>query len=120
MVAFSAGSFFGHLTDAGTVWKWCLGTGAIPAVVLLFLLRVMPTEQIRFANRARTLEGHESSSPARLFRRRNTRLILLATSIAVFNQLSGVNIVLLYMLDILSSAGISLAIRHTYTILIRA
>ena len=46
------------------------------------------------------------------------RPILLATSIAIFNQLSGVNIVLLYMLDILSSAGIGFAIGHRYTILI--
>jgi MFS transporter, SP family, arabinose:H+ symporter len=118
VVAFSAGSLFEHLTDAGTVWKWCLGTGAIPAVVLLFLLRLMPTEQARFSNRASTSVSHETSSPARLFRRRNTRLILLATSIAIFNQLSGVNIVLLYVLDILSSAGIGLAIGHTYTVLI--
>jgi MFS transporter, SP family, arabinose:H+ symporter len=118
VVAFSLGSLLGHLTDAGIVWKWCLGTGAIPAVVLLFLLRLMPADQVRFANRASTSKSHESSSSARLFRRRNTRLILLATSIAIFNQLSGVNIVLLYMLDILSSAGIGLAIGHTYTVLI--
>jgi MFS transporter, SP family, arabinose:H+ symporter len=118
VVAFSAGSLFGHLTHAGTVWRWCLGTGAIPAVVLLFLQRLMPREQARFANGATTILSHESSSPTRLFRRRNTRLILLATSIAIFNQLSGVNIVLLYMLDILSSAGIGLVIGHTYTVLI--
>jgi MFS family permease len=42
----------------------------------------------------------------------------LATSIAIFNQLSGVNIVLLYMLDILSSAGIGLGIGRRYTVLI--
>ena len=118
VVAFSAGSLFGHLTDGGTIWKWCLGTGAIPAVALLLLLRLMPPDQARFANRAGRSLGHESSSPVRLFRRQNTRLILLATSIAVFNQLSGVNIVLLYMLDILSSAGIGLAVGHTYTVLI--
>ncbi len=118
VVAFCAGSLFGRLTDAGNVWKWCLGTGAIPAVVLLFLLRLMSPDQARFANRASTSLSHESPNPARLFRRRNTRLILLATSIAIFNQLSGVNIVLLYMLDILSSAGIGLAIGHRYTILI--
>jgi SP family arabinose:H+ symporter-like MFS transporter len=54
----------------------------------------------------------------RLFRRRNTRPILLATSIAIFNQLSGVNILLLYMLDILASAGVGLFTGHTYTVLI--
>ena len=46
------------------------------------------------------------------------RLILVATSIAVFNQLSGVNILLLYMLEILASAGMSFSLGHTYTVLI--
>ena len=118
VVAFCAGSLFGHLTDAVNVWKWCLGTGAIPATALLFLLRLIPADQVRFANRAIRSVSHEFSTPARLFRRRNTRLILLATSIAIFNQLSGVNIVLLYMLDILSSAGIGFTIGHRYTVLI--
>jgi MFS family permease len=59
-----------------------------------------------------------SSYEQRLFRRKNLRPILLATSIAVFNQLSGVNIILLYMLDILASAGIGFDSGHTYTVLI--
>ena len=53
-----------------------------------------------------------------LFRRRNTRPLLLATSIAIFNQLSGVNVLLLYMLDILASAGIGLSLGHSYTVVI--
>jgi hypothetical protein len=61
---------------------------------------------------------NECPNRKQLFRRRNMRPILLATSIAIFNQLSGVNIVLLYMLDILSSAGIGLAVGHRYTVLI--
>jgi MFS family permease len=43
---------------------------------------------------------------------------LLATSIAVFNQLSGVNILLLYLLDVLASAGIGLSLSHIYTVAI--
>jgi MFS family permease len=42
----------------------------------------------------------------------------LATSVAIFNQLSGVNILLLYLLDILTSAGIGFALGHRYTVLI--
>jgi MFS family permease len=57
--------------------------------------------------------GHKS-----LFVRKNARLILLATSIAVFNQLSGVNILLLYMLEILASAGVDFSLGHSYTVLI--
>ena len=114
VVAFGAGSLFEHLISAGNIWKWCLGTGALPAAALLVLLRRIPAEQVGFANRA----GGESANPAKLFRRSNTRLILLATSVAIFNQLSGVNILLLYMLDILSSAGIDFNIKHKYTVLI--
>ena len=54
----------------------------------------------------------------RLFRKRNLHLILVATSIALFNQLSGVNILLLYVLDILASAGMDLSVGHTSTVLI--
>ena len=54
----------------------------------------------------------------KLFVRKNGRILLLATSIAVFNQLSGVNVLLLYMLEILASAGVKLSLGHTYTILI--
>ncbi len=127
VVAFSVGSFFTHLKASGAAWKWDFGLGAIPAVALLFLLRLMPGDETRFSTGDRRkgastvltspvrdgTSGHE-----RLFRRKNARPILLATSIAIFNQLSGVNILLLYMLDILSSAGIGLSLGHTYTVLI--
>ena len=118
VTAFSAASSLGHLISAASIWKWCLGSGTIPAVVLLLLLGLMPPEPPRFAKPGSALPSQKGSQPAKLFRRRNTRLIMLATSVAVFNQLSGVNIVLLYVLDILSSAGIGFAMGHTYTILI--
>jgi SP family arabinose:H+ symporter-like MFS transporter len=56
--------------------------------------------------------------PPRLFVRGNLRLILLATSVAVFNQLSGVNVLLLYMLEILASAGVNFSLGHRYTVLV--
>ena len=59
-----------------------------------------------------------ASDREKLFSRKNLRPILLATSIAIFNQLSGVNVLLLYLLDILSSAGLGLLLGHTYTVLI--
>lgn len=127
VIGFCAGSLFTHLGAAGAVWKWCLGVGAVPAVVLLFLLRFTPQRDptLPISNsqeKARTVPKSSvpvrSSRRERLFRRKNTRPILLATSIAIFNQLSGVNILLLYMLDILSSAGIGLFLGHTYTVLI--
>ncbi len=129
VVAFGAGSLFARLSPQGTVWRWCLGLGVVPALVLLLgMLSVFgrrkagPVERISATGNSdisvsrvshKTLDDRQ-----RLFRRTNLRAILLATSIAVFNQFSGVNIVLLYMLDIFSSAGIGIGTGHTYTVLI--
>ncbi len=125
VVAFSVGLLFSHLTAVGILWKWCLGTGAIPALLLLLLSRALrepglATDDNQEKERAiGTFSGaNKSSSREKLFTRKNTRPILLATSIAVFNQLSGVNVLLLYLLDILSSAGIGLYLGHSYTVLI--
>ena len=126
VIGFSVGLLSARLLDINEVWKWCLGGGAVPATTLFLLLLFSPRganadsseSQIEgWTNRmSPACGGH--SGPERLFRRKYLRPILLATSIAVFNQLSGVNVLLLYMLGILTSAGISLSLGHTYTVLI--
>ena len=116
-VAFSAGAMFAHIKVSGDVWRWCLGAGAVPAATLLLLLRFVSRAEPRLTNRTGP-QVPSDASRERLFNRKNTRPILLATSIAIFNQLSGVNIVLLYMLDIFSSAGMAFAVGHIYTVLI--
>lgn len=127
VVAFAAGSIFVRLSPPSEVWRWCLGAGTVPAALLLLLLRVVFRDASTMTGSARATVDKAApassvvskcSDEQRLFRGRNKRVILLATSIAVFNQLSGVNILLLYVLDILSSAGIGLRTGHTYTVLI--
>jgi MFS transporter, SP family, arabinose:H+ symporter len=127
LVAFSVGLIVAHLAPIGTEWRWCMGVGAVPAVILLFLLRFIAKWDSRLSP-----GDHQDTPPAtvtssmlhrnlgreKLFCRKNTRPILLATSIAIFNQLSGVNVLLLYLLDILSSAGLGVFLGHTYTVLI--
>jgi SP family arabinose:H+ symporter-like MFS transporter len=127
LVAYSVGLVVAHLAAAGNQWKWCLGLGAIPAVLLVFLLQFSfsqnsrhnpdilpdPSPAIVTASGPGIAAGGE-----RLFSRKNLRPILLATSIAIFNQLSGVNVLLVYVLDILSSAGLGMLLGHTYTVLI--
>jgi hypothetical protein len=56
----------------------------------------------------------ESPSRERLFSRKYRRPLLLATSIALFNQLSGIDILLFYLLDVLSEAGLGRSLSHTY------
>jgi len=117
IAAFSVGAFCAHVVPSSTAWKWILGLGALPALALLLLARLMP--RVEDAGSVSDIPSQSCESAAqRLFVRRNARLILLATSIAVFNQLSGVNVLLLYMLEILASAGVSFSLGHTYTVLI--
>ena len=121
IAAFTAGAICAHVAPQGGAWKWILGLGAVPAGILLALARSMPHAGPAMFQDERypspSAEAIDPPSP-KLFVRRNTRLILLATSIAVFNQLSGVNVLLLYMLEILASAGVNFSLGHTYTILI--
>jgi SP family arabinose:H+ symporter-like MFS transporter len=125
LVAFSVGLMVAHLAAEGNKWKWCLGLGAVPAVLLVFLLQLSFMEN----SKQNPDDLHDpllataptpgiAPSRERLFSRKNLRPILLATSIAIFNQLSGVNVLLVYVLDILSSAGLGLLLGHTYTVLI--
>jgi MFS transporter, SP family, arabinose:H+ symporter len=125
LVAFSLGLVVAHSSAVGMEWRWCLGLGALPAVVLVFLLQFIPKGNPRLIPGQDTPPVNTNSSvldgafgSEKLFCRKNTRPILLATSIAIFNQLSGVNILLLYLLDILSSAGLGVFLGHTYTVLI--
>jgi MFS transporter, SP family, arabinose:H+ symporter len=125
LVAFSVGLTVAHLAAAGDKWKWCLGLGAIPAVFLVVLLQLsfMEPSDLNSDNSlhprgATGLTAGTAADRERLFSRKNLRPLLLATSIAIFNQLTGVNVLLLYLLDILSSAGLGLFLGHTYTVLI--
>ena len=98
--------------------------GAFPSLALFFLARSNALlEKVRSASHRDPLavkipSQHHQAPDQRLFVRSNTRLILLATSIAVFNQLSGVNVLLLYMLEILASAGVKFSLGHQYTVLV--
>lgn len=127
LVAFSVGLVVTHAAATGTQWRWCLGLGVMPAVILVFLLQFISNVDSRLnpgenQNRSSVTTTSSSVDKAigheKLFCRKNLRPILLATSIAIFNQLSGVNILLLYLLDILSSAGLGVFLGHTYTVLI--
>ncbi len=115
IAAFSMGAVFAHFAASGTAWKWSLGLGALPASALLLSVRFLPRVK---AGVSVGIVHQKRGLQQRLFRRRNTRLLLVATSVAVFNQLSGVNILLLYMLEILASAGVSFSLGHTFTVLI--
>ena len=128
VLAFAAGALLVHWNPGSGYWRWCLGLGAAPAVALLLLLPLVPGQPQQLAGEdggqhkevCATQKAGLDDAPhlprESLFSRKYRRPLLWATSIAFFNQISGVNILLLYMLDVLASAGIGDLLRHTYTV----
>lgn len=111
-------------------WRWSLAGGAVPALLCVVLLSQASSSPPWLVLDRRIAEAHValadlgSSDPAadrkrltdsveafatdgrpKLFCRRYTRPILLATSLAVFNQFTGVNVLLYYILDVFGEFG---------------
>lgn len=114
VAAFSLGAVLIRAVPAAHYWRWCLGLGAIPAGLLFTLFPALPRDPRLLSGECRALAAGVARE--RLFQRRYLRPLLWATSIAVFNQLSGVNILLLYLLEVLASAGLGPLLGHTYTV----
>jgi sugar porter (SP) family MFS transporter len=120
-------SLHGH-SDA--TWRWSVGGGVVPALVCQgFLMQAIPSPRWLALKRkfpearaalvklgAANLDAEYASLVAQrnesdgcsaepLFSRRHVRPIFLAISIAVFNQLTGVNVLLYYILDVVRELG---------------
>lgn len=113
-------------------WRWMLGVSGLPALLFFLMLFAIPrsprwlVQQRRVAEARRVLEiigeddiqgelddmiasidaehGHAKES---LFHAKYRMPVFLAVSIAMFNQLSGINAILYYLNDIFSKAGFS-------------
>lgn len=113
-------------------WRWQLGVSGIPAVLFLAMLFGIPRSprwlvskhyvdealsvlrQTGIENPEAELKSIENSLGSEraaekepLFTARYMKPILLALSIGVFNQLSGINAILYYLNDIFAQAGFS-------------
>jgi sugar porter (SP) family MFS transporter len=111
-------------------WRWQLGVAALPSALFLLLLFTIPRSPRWLAEKGRIDEAREvlrrtgepdyenalqeiiqsisqqhgqESEP--LFQRRYRFPIFLAISIAMFNQLAGINAILYYLNDIFAHAG---------------
>lgn len=119
LVAYLSNALIDHwvLTES---WRWKLGVAAAPAVLLGFLFWTMPNSPRWLASKGREEEAAEAvaslglqstpnsvQAPAeeKLSFGRYGRPILLATGLAAFNQLSGINAILYYLNDIFAAAG---------------
>jgi SP family arabinose:H+ symporter-like MFS transporter len=130
---------------AHDVWRFTLACGAVPAVLyqaLLFRASQSPRRlalKRRFTDMRTALVALGSADPdgdqadlmaaldefggyrqSSLFSRRYLRPIFLAASIAIFNQLTGVNVLLYYVLDVFTVLGSGQLNGHKDTVIVAA
>ncbi len=130
LIAYASNYLIGLLGLGDATWRWKLGVAALPAFLfVLSLLRIprsprwlVKNGHIEEARQTLVRVGEENvekelqdieeslnvrSGEERLFTWRYRRLIFLAVSIGMFNQLSGINAILYYLNDIFARAGFS-------------
>ncbi len=130
LVAYLSNYLIGTANLGTSEWRWKFGVSAIPAALFFGMLFSIPRSPRWLASRGRVADARDvlraigktnietelsqivvslkhdrgrTSDP--LFRRRHRLPIFLAISIALFNQLSGINAILYYLNDIFAKAG---------------
>ncbi|WP_029210093.1 sugar porter family MFS transporter [Arsenicicoccus bolidensis] len=122
------------VNDEATDWRWMFGVMAVPAVIFLIMLMAVPETPRWLMANGRDEEGREvigrltqtreeadlqiqeiNSSLASaanapsvpFFVKEHRKVILLAFTIAMFNQMSGINAILYYAPEVMKKAGAS-------------
>lgn len=117
------------LAPEANAWRWMFGAVALPALLFLVSVLLIPESPRWLAHRGRHQEaltilkrlGYEDSEEAlakilasftqrqagaeSLFQARYLRPLLLVFALAAFNQLDGINAILYYVTDIFRMAG---------------
>ena len=118
--------------SADVAWRWMFGVMALPAAIFLALLFTVPETPRGLMSVGRDAEGEEvarrlattdaeadqvihdihsalnaaeNAPNVPFFTRGHAKVILLAFTIAMFNQLSGINAVLYYAPEVMRQAG---------------
>ncbi|GAA4769759.1 sugar porter family MFS transporter [Stakelama sediminis] len=130
LVAYLSNAAIAGLIGDATAWRWKLGVTAAPALIFFILLFAIPDSPRWLMTRGRRDEADDAlarigltpeAAAAELHRieqalqrdpadeklswHRHRKPILLAISVAMFNQLAGINAVLYYLNDIFARAG---------------
>ena len=132
LLAYFSNYVIGLLQLGDTEWRWKLGISAVPAAFFLAMLFAIPRSPRWLVKKGRIPEArdvlrltgdehfeqdlqsivvsidaeHEQRQDP-LFSQKYRTPILLAVSIGVFNQLTGINAILYYLNGIFESAGFS-------------
>ncbi len=132
LLAYLSNFVIGRAAPGAEDWRWMLGVSGIPAVLFFGMLFTIPRSPRWLVQKGRVAEarsvletigeenvegeiddmvtsvdlehGHAKES---LFKRKYRTPVFLAVSIAMFNQLSGINAILYYLNDIFAKAGFS-------------
>lgn len=128
LLGFVAGALLATWAPGPSLWRWLMGLGALPPLCVLVLLQHVPeephwlhasgkaaqAEQIaarlgilarEWRSSLELLRRQSGFRSERLLQRKYLRPILLAVSIAMFNQLTGVQVFRMYLLELLSRSG---------------
>ncbi len=130
LVAYFSNYVIGTFNLGPTEWRWKLGVSAIPALFFLLMLFRIPrsprwlmekgrTHESRqvldivagaaaaaeFADIEESLASDRNAGSQPLFSRRYRIPVMLAITLALFNQFSGINPILYYLNDIFAKAG---------------
>lgn len=130
LVAYLSNFAIGALQLGADEWRWKLAASVLPAVLLFWMLRAAPQSPRWLVARSRTSEARatlaaigDADPDAAIARisstvaadnaaggqtlswRLHKKPILLAVTLAMFNQLAGINAILYYLNDIFAAAG---------------
>jgi MFS transporter, SP family, arabinose:H+ symporter len=132
LLAYFSNYVVGLIHSGPNEWRWKLGVSVVPAVLFFLMLFQIPRSPRWLAEKGRKEEAREvlrqigeesvdaeldsivaavqlerQYGQERLFSARNSLPLFLAVSIAMFNQLAGINAILYYLNDIFGFAGFS-------------
>jgi SP family arabinose:H+ symporter-like MFS transporter len=132
LIAYLSNYLIGLRSFGATEWRWELGVAAIPALLFLIMLFTIPRSPRWLVKKGRPAEAREvlhqigeenveaelkdmiaavdlehGRAQEPLFSAKFKLPLFLAISIAMFNQLSGINAILYYLNTIFAGAGTS-------------